>query len=123
MHRWKLFNSSLEEISAFPFENFLQTHQKRTFLITTTRPSKMIYQQKSKCLFGLISNNQFLKKNCSITVHRMVCHGASFINYFEYPLGFLFESSIEARIKTNKSAQVGHAHITSFIKNTWDTAK
>ena len=39
-----------------------------------------------------------------------------------HPIGSLSESTIEARNKANKSARIGHAHLTSFAKNTRDTA-
>ena len=74
-------------------------------------------------LFGLTSNNQFLKAiPKSQSVHRMIVHGVSFINYFKYPIGSLSESAIEARNNPNKSAQVGHVRLTSFAENTRDTA-
>ena len=56
------------------------------------------------------------------SVHRMVVHGVSFVNYFKHPKGYLAESPIEARNKANKSAVVDHAHLTFFAKNTRDTA-
>ena len=52
----------------------------------------------------------------------MIVHGVSFINYFNYPIGSLSKSAIEARSKANKCAQVGHARLTSFAENTRDTA-
>lgn len=89
----------------------------------TTRPDVKIFKQKSKRLFDLISNDQFLKAiPMSKSVHRMIVHGVSFIKYFKYSLGSLSESAIEARNKANKTAQVGHASLTSFAKNTRDTA-
>ena len=55
---------------------------------TTTRPNIKISKPKSESLYGLTSNNQFLKAiPMSQSVHRMVVYGVSFSNYFKYPKG------------------------------------
>ena len=80
--------------------------------------------QKIKCLFGLISNNQFLKTiPMSQSVHRMLVRMVVlFLKLFKYPEGSLSESAIEARNKVVKSGRFGHARLTSFAENTRDTA-
>ena len=82
-----------------------------------------IYQAEAKFLFSRLQQKYSFKK-LSPAFHRLLVHGAQFLDHYQkkgIPLGVTSEAAIETRNRENKIARLSHARKTDRKSNLSDT--
>ena len=81
------------------------------------------FTAKARDLFSLLTSPEygFNVVPMSSSVHKLLCHGITYVKAFDLPIGMLSESAIEARNKSNKTYRCKFAFQGSLRQNVKDT--